>query len=57
MKNFGNLMKQAQDMQAKMEDMQDRLARVDVTGVSGGGMVSVKSPIRHVLREFVNVMS
>ena len=28
MKNFGNLMKQAQEMQTKMQEMQDRLAEV-----------------------------
>ncbi|MFT5487766.1 MAG: DNA-binding YbaB/EbfC family protein [Paracoccaceae bacterium] len=41
MKNFGNLMKQAQEMQTKMQEMQDRLAEVDVTGAAGGGMVTV----------------
>ena len=50
MKNFGNLMKQAQDMQAKMEDMQDRPAIVDVTGVSGGGMVSVTMNAKSEMR-------
>ena len=41
MKNIGNLMKQAQQMQAKMEEMQARLAEVEVTGTAGGGMISV----------------
>jgi len=41
MKNFGKLMKQAQEMQTKMQEMQDRLAEVDVTGAAGGGMVTV----------------
>lgn len=40
MKNFGNLMKQAQEMQAKMEQMQAGLADMEVTGQSGGGMVT-----------------
>jgi DNA-binding YbaB/EbfC family protein len=41
MKNLGNLMKQAQEMQAKMAEMQDRLAELTVEGSSGGGMVVV----------------
>jgi nucleoid-associated protein EbfC len=42
--NFGNLgkmMKQAQQMQAKMAEMQAGLERVEMTGASGGGMVQV----------------
>ncbi len=41
MKNLGNLMKQAQEMQAKMQEMQDRLASVEMSGASGAGMVTV----------------
>ena len=41
MKNLGNLMKQAQEMQAKMQAMQDRLAEIDIAGSAGAGMVSV----------------
>jgi DNA-binding YbaB/EbfC family protein len=41
MKNLGNLMKQAQQMQARMEEMQAKLAAAEITGQSGGGMVSV----------------
>lgn len=41
MKNLGNLMKQAQEMQAKMAEMQDSLAELTVEGVSGGGMVTI----------------
>lgn len=40
MKNLGNLMKQAQQMQARMEDMQAALAESEVEGSSGGGLVS-----------------
>ena len=39
--NIGQMMKQVQEMQAKMADMQGRLAEIDVTGASGGGMVVV----------------
>lgn len=39
--NLGAMMKQAQQMQAKMESMQDSLNDITVEGVSGGGMVKV----------------
>ncbi len=41
MKNIGQMMKQAQAMQAKMQEMQAALERTEMTGVSGGGMVCV----------------
>lgn len=41
MNNLGQMLKQAQQMQARMQEMQERLAAVEVTGVSGGGMVTV----------------
>jgi nucleoid-associated protein EbfC len=39
--NIGQMMRQVQDMQAKMADMQSRLGDVEVTGQSGAGMVVV----------------
>ncbi|MDP9126671.1 MAG: YbaB/EbfC family nucleoid-associated protein [Pseudomonadota bacterium] len=39
--NIGQMMKQMQGMQAKMADMQARLGDVEVSGASGGGMVTV----------------
>ncbi|MER2520325.1 MAG: YbaB/EbfC family nucleoid-associated protein [Bdellovibrionales bacterium] len=39
--NIGHMMKQVQDMQTRMAEMQNRLADVDITGQSGGGMVVV----------------
>ncbi|WP_119461209.1 YbaB/EbfC family nucleoid-associated protein [Rhodospirillaceae bacterium SYSU D60014] len=41
MKNIGQIMKQAQQMQSKMAELQGELDRVEITGSSGGGMVSV----------------
>ena len=41
MKNLGQLMKQAQQMQEKMAEMQAQLEAVEMTGVAGGGMVRV----------------
>lgn len=40
MKNLGNLMKQAQQMQARVEEMQAKLADAEVEGISGAGMVT-----------------
>ncbi len=41
MKNLGQMMKQAQQLQSKMAEMQEQLAAVEITGSSGGGMVTV----------------
>lgn len=41
MKNLGNMMKQAQEMQARMAEMQAKLDLVEVGGAAGGGMVQV----------------
>jgi DNA-binding YbaB/EbfC family protein len=41
MKNIGQLMKQAQEMQAKMAEMQAQLEALELTGASGGGMVQM----------------
>jgi len=37
--NLGDMMRQVQDMQAKMAQMQERLGDIEVVGQSGGGMV------------------
>lgn len=45
-KKFGNMMsmiKQAQEMQARMGEMQDGLAHVRVEGSAGGGMVTIEA--------------
>lgn len=41
MKNLAGLMKQAQQMQSKMQEMQAKLENVDVEGVAGAGLVAV----------------
>ncbi len=41
MKNFGQMMKQAQEMQARMAQMQEELAAMEVTGAAGGGLIQV----------------
>ena len=41
MKNLGQLMKQAQEMQDKMAEMQDSLVSIEIEGVAGAGLVKV----------------
>ena len=41
MKNLSQMLKQAQEMQSKMAEMQTALADLEVIGQSGGGFVSV----------------
>ena len=42
MADFLGLMKQATELKSKMEAMQAELDQIEVEGVSGGGLVSVK---------------
>ena len=39
--NLAGMMKQAQQMQAKMAQLQDQAAQVEVTGTAGNGAVSL----------------
>jgi len=41
MKNLGQMLKQAQEMQSRMADLQARLAASEVEGRAGGDMVRV----------------
>ena len=41
MKNLTNMLKQAQQMQARMQEMQSKLEAAEVEGAAGGGMVKV----------------
>jgi DNA-binding YbaB/EbfC family protein len=47
---LGNLMKQAQKMQADMQKAQDELANIEVNGASGGGLVKVVMTGKHEVR-------
>ena len=53
MVNIGNMMKQAQQLQKKMAEVQEKLNSIEVGGVSGGGMVKVlasaKGEIKRIL--------
>lgn len=41
MKNFGDMMKQAQMLQQRFQEAQDKVGLVEAEGQSGGGMVKV----------------
>lgn len=45
--NIGNMMKQAQAMQANMQKVQAEIAALEVVGESGGGMVKVTMTGQH----------
>jgi DNA-binding YbaB/EbfC family protein len=47
---IGQLMKQAQQMQANMKKAQEEMASLTVTGESGGGMVKVTMTCQHRLQ-------
>ena len=49
MKDLGALMRQAQEMQAKMAEMQQKLEATEVEGASGGGLVTVRLNGKHAL--------
>lgn len=44
---LGNIMKQAQAMQDNLRKAQEQLAKLEVTGTAGGGLVSVTMTCRH----------
>ncbi len=48
--NFGNMMKQAQAMQANMQKVQAEIASLEVSGESGGGMVKVTMTGKHEVK-------
>ena len=47
---IGQLMKQAQQMQADMQKAQEEMANLTVTGVSGAGMVKITMTCKHEVR-------
>ena len=47
---IGNLMKQAQMMQERMQKMQEEVAKMEVTGESGAGMVKITITGSHNVR-------
>jgi len=47
---FGDMMKQAQEMQERLKAAQETLASLEVTGQSGAGLVQVTMTGRHDVR-------
>ncbi len=47
---MGNLMKQAQQMQAKMQKAQEEIAKMEVVGEAGAGLVKVTMLGSHSVR-------
>jgi nucleoid-associated protein EbfC len=47
---IGQLMKQAQQMQADMQKAQEEMANLTVTGESGAGMVKITMTCKHEVR-------
>jgi DNA-binding YbaB/EbfC family protein len=47
---MGNIMKQAQQMQERMQQTQEELAKLEVTGESGAGLVKVTMTCNHNVR-------
>lgn len=47
---LGELMKKAQEMQAKMQDIQKQVTEMEVTGQSGGGLVKILMNGQHMAK-------
>jgi DNA-binding YbaB/EbfC family protein len=48
--NIGNMVKQAQALQANMQKAQAEIAQMEITGEAGGGMVKITINGRHEAR-------
>ena len=53
MVNIGNMMKQAQQIQKKMSEAQEKLASIEVEGVSGGGLIKVVSNAKGEIKRII----
>ena len=52
MPDFLGMMKQAAQLQSKMQAMQEELGNVEVEGISGGGLVSVRMTAKMEVKAF-----
>ncbi len=48
---MGNLMKQAQMMQANMQKAQDELGQIDVEGLASNGLVKIAISCKHKIKK------
>lgn len=48
---FGDLMKQAQEMQEKVQKIQNEMANAEVTGESGAGLIKITMTGRHDVKK------
>jgi len=48
---MGNLMKQAQMMQANLQKAQAELANIDVQGTSGNGLIKITISCKHEIKK------
>ena len=53
MVNIGNMMKQAQQLQKKMSEAQEKLKSIEVEGSSGGGLVKVISSAKGDIKRVI----
>ena len=53
MVNIGNMMKQAQQLQKKMAETQEKLNSIEVEGVSGGGEVKVIATAKGEIKQII----
>lgn len=50
---LGDIMKRAQEMQKKLQDIQKQVAEMEVTAQSGGGMVKITMTGQHYAKKVV----
>lgn len=48
--SMGKIMQQAQEMQSKMQEAQKELAKMEITGESGAGMIKVVMTGKHEVK-------
>ena len=50
---FGGIMQKAQEFQEKMQGLQEEIAKLEVVGESGAGLVKVRMTARHDVRQIL----
>ena len=51
--NISNMMKQAQQFQKKMTEVQEKLNSIEVEGISGGGLVKVTATAKGEIKRII----